>query len=146
MSHSKPDDAPPPHVGPAIAGWLVPGLGHLLLGRTRQGLWLLAAIGGLWVAGLLIGGISVIDHQNESEWFVRAGQVFVGPSLGVNALHQALKPHADPAESAALVPSLGRVHEQGVLFTGLAGLLNLLAILDALFGPAARSEQREQQT
>lgn len=162
-----------PHA--AIAGWLVPGLGHLILGQKRRGIVLCVSILSLWLAGILIGGISVIDRHDRGEppdnaqslrspswWFY--GQVMIAPSIAVEYLRasmtnsHAIKIGQPDAENprALLVPargndaesgppyepSFGRVAEQGTLYTALAGMLNLLAIIDVLYcDPRARRRE-----
>ena len=131
------------HFASAIAAWLVPGLGHWLLGQHRRGLILFVSIGFLWTGGFFIGGISVFDRPNHPIWFM--GQMLTAPSIVVERLHQTLQgPNAMPprpdAQDIAFTPSYGHVHEQGVLYTALAGMLNLLAIMDVLYqDPATRS-------
>ena len=124
----------------AVAAWVFPGLGHLLTGQITRGIVLMVAIGSLWTAGLLIGGISVIEHRSESgafrPWFL--GQMLVAPTLPVDYLHLKLREahvrefgHIPEPDDPRIpyTPAFGRVHEQGTLYTALAGLLNLLAIL-----------------
>jgi len=71
-----------------IAALLFPGAGHFfVLGQRKRGL--LAALGvlGLFFGGMFIGGIDVIDRQEDKYWFL--GQALVGPlAFGVNYLHQ----------------------------------------------------------
>ncbi len=140
----------------AVAAWLVPGLGHALLGQRRRGLIIGLVVLGLWLAGLLVGGISIIDHRHSGDgererlsfWFV--GQAMLGPSVVVDMAHQYLKAqsfrrfgHApDPGDEPRPVytPALGRVAEIGILYTAMAGLLNLLAILDVAWRPALARE------
>ncbi len=140
------DSQPRWHFAAAVAGWLLPGLGHLLLGQRGRGLVIAGAILGLWTAGLLIGGISVIERRSESgefrPWFI--GQVVIAPSLAVDYYHDSLRRrHRSNYNSLALpepgqdplpyVPAFGRAHELGTLYTSLAGLLNLLAILHVAY-------------
>lgn len=124
----------------AIAAWAVPGLGHYLLGQPKRGVILLISIGLLWTAGLLVGGISVIDRQDHPAWYL--GQMLLAPSVAVNYVHQYL-PEPMPGPSPAYTPSIARVQEQGILYTALAGLLNLLAILDVLYRDPADPRHRE---
>ncbi len=162
-----------PHA--AVAGWLVPGLGHLILGQKRRGIVLCVAILALWLCGILIGGISVIDRHDRGEppdnnpgarsqswWFY--GQAMVAPSLLVDFLRSGMaNSHAiksghpeDPNPRGLLLPlrandsdsappyepSFGRVAEQGTLYTALAGMLNLLAIIGVLYcDPRARRRE-----
>lgn len=128
------------HPHAAFAAWLLPGLGHFILGQRQRGAILCVTIGVLWLAGMIIGGISVFDHREHPAWFV--GQMLMAPSVVMDVtIVTKLKPKAGailPAESPddpppTYEPSFGRVNEQGVLYTALAGLLNLLAILDVLY-------------
>lgn len=125
----------------AVAAWAVPGLGHVILGQRRRGAILGASIGLLWIIGLLIGGIGVIDREDHPAWFL--GQMLVGPSLAVDVYHQQLPPPL-PGNNPPYTPSLARVNEQGVLYTALAGLLNLLAVLDVLYRDPADPRYRPE--
>jgi hypothetical protein len=109
-------------VAAALSAWLVPGLGHILLGERRRGTILMLTLMLLWLAGLVIGGIGVIDHEQKWWWF--CGQMLAAPSVLVDWL----RPMVSDVEA-----SLGRVAEQGTLYVTLAGLLNLVAILDVLY-------------
>lgn len=124
---------------PAALALLLPGLGHAALGQTRRAVLIGASVLSLFAGGVLIGGIDSIDRREDQWWFL--GQAFVGPTaFAVDAYHQSLKVK-DPATGALRAPnpdenpgyekSLGRVNEIGSLFATIAGLLNLIAILDA---------------
>src|SRR5690242_10763230 len=52
---------PPPLV--ALAGWLLPGAGYALIGQTMRGFVVGVTILLLFVAGLLIGGMRVVDSS-----------------------------------------------------------------------------------
>lgn len=49
--------------------WLVPGAGHLYLGRRFRGLLILAATLGTFWGGIAIGGIMTVDVRTERWWF-----------------------------------------------------------------------------
>ncbi len=125
------------NVAAAVLGWVLPGLGHFVLGQTARGLILAVTIGSLWMGGLLIGGITVIDRQNHPAWFV--GQMGVAPSWVVNRVHDNLRSRwqreagTSPDAEPGYIVAYGKPEEQGILYTALAGLLNLLAIIDVLF-------------
>ncbi|MCC7145214.1 MAG: hypothetical protein IT443_02075, partial [Phycisphaeraceae bacterium] len=107
--------------------------------------------------GLLLGGISVVDHHDAqasvkerrlSLWFL--GQALVGPTIPVDLYLQHLK-HKSVAEFGDLPrpgdypapfygPAFGRMAELGILYTALAGLLNLLAMIDLVYGDPRRGE------
>ena len=125
----------------AVAAWLVPGLGHFLAGHTRRGLILLVCIGALWVSGLLIGGISVIQYRAYDRtvrpWYL--GQALIAPSIAVEYTHDRYRAQfagRDPRpddEHIPYQPAYARAYELGTLYTALAGLLNLLAIIDIVY-------------
>ena len=136
----EPRPAPPAgwarwHLLAAVAAWLLPGLGHLLLKQPGRGVILGTTVTTLWLGGLLIGGISVIDRTDHPAWFL--GQMLIAPSLAADAYRARLtRQHQGdfvPEDQPPFEPAYGRAHEQGTLFTSLAGLLNLLAILDLLY-------------
>ncbi|MFW6032866.1 MAG: DUF6677 family protein, partial [Phycisphaeraceae bacterium] len=91
----------------ALAGWLVPGLGHLLLGEKRRGIILLVTILALWVGGLLLGGVGVIDRQTHHYWFF--GQVLVAPTLLIEMMQ--FSPGV-PELAGGYQPSFAHMHEQ----------------------------------
>lgn len=135
------------HPAAALAAWILPGLGHFILGQKQRGAILCVTIGVLWLAGMIIGGISVFDHREHPAWFV--GQMLMAPSVVMDqTIVLKLKPHAGPTRpesDPAYEPSFGRVNEQGVLYTALAGLLNLLAILDVIYqDPRQRENDRDK--
>ena len=119
------------HIRPdaALLGWLVPGFGHWLIGDTARGIVLAVTIVSLWVSGLLIGGLGVIDSQENPWWY--GAQAMTAPSIAVEYV----------CRRRDIQPSHGRVHEQGVLYTALAGLLNLLAVVDVLYRSPERAER-----
>ncbi|QDU32183.1 hypothetical protein KS4_02120 [Poriferisphaera corsica] len=123
------------HIVPAIAGWLLPGLGHLLIGEKKRGLILLVAISGLWFGGLLIGGVGTFDRSAHPAWFM--GQSLNGGSIVAWQVQEYLKnsgPGAtDPGPQNRYQPPYGHVESQAILYTALAGLLNLLAMIDVVY-------------
>jgi hypothetical protein len=137
----------------ALAGWLVPGLGHIILGQVARGLAIMLAVIGLWLGGMLIGGIGVIDSLSPPEgpgdqpkvslWFI--GQAMVAPSLAINLFVENVNAvnrrenrfYPSPQDYPAYQPSLGHSNELGTLSVALAGMLNLLAILDVVWCDAA---------
>lgn len=145
------------------AAWVLPGLGHVLIGHARRGLIAGAAILALFTAGILVGGLCVIDRKADPVPLWYAGQTLVGPvTLALDRYHQNLKiqlttqidqhaqtlrqilgrrvsyeqANADLLQSTTTAPvfrkSLGRVNELGTLYCTLAGVLNLLLILDVV--------------
>lgn len=133
-----------------VGAWLFPGLGHWLIGDRARGSILCVTILVIWTAGFLIGGISTFDHNDHRWWFV--GQSLTAPSVAANLAfqkisagengRQPLPPTPDrPSYQPAYEPSFGKTNEQGILYTTLAGLLNLLTMIDVLHrSPVKRGE------
>jgi hypothetical protein len=144
---STPDKTfmPPPPVV-AIAGWLVPGLGYCMLGQRLRGTVVGVTILLLFVAGLVIGGLHVIDAPTgltlplifQKPWFIC--QVMTGPlSLVSSYLANHWGTYIDPASGRQMIGvafSHARVNEIGVLYTAIAGMLNLMAVIDASYRSA----------
>lgn len=156
MSIPDPTPAEPARPQPAwnlpaaVAAWLVPGLGHFLCGHTRRGLILLLCIGGMWTGGLLIGGISVVQSRSSEgmlrPWYL--GQAVIAPSIAVEYTHDRYRARfagRDPMPTDASIPyqpAYGRAYEIGTLYTALAGLLNLLAIVDIVYREPPSTEHK----
>jgi hypothetical protein len=181
-----------------IFGLLVPGAGHIANGEVARGLLIAAGVLGLFFGGILIGGIDVIDSQEDRVWFI--GEALIGPiAFGIDQLHQNHFKAYDGAQLAGIsttdelarlqrrsaypnevrkvvtinildssapqrpgptvprsVPvfegvapgqgnppnkkSLSKVNELGTLFSTIAGMLNLIAVIDAAF-PTTRRKQ-----
>lgn len=120
----------------AVAAWLLPGLGHYILGEKRRALILACSIGLVWLGGLVIGGTSVINHKAHMAWF--AGQAMTAPSILIDLGGQFRAERSTdktPARDPIFEPSFGHMYEQGILYTAMAGLLNLLAVIDVAYRP-----------
>lgn len=139
----------------------LPGLGHAYLGEIKRAGLIFVSIMGLFWGGILIGGIDVIDRVEDQWWFVL--QAGVGPTaFAVNSVHQNSfklefreggrtsrqsgrpNPEENPGGVAApAMKSLGRVNEVGSLYAAMAGMLNLIVIIDAAWRkPAPKTGRR----
>lgn len=120
-----------------LAAIALPGLGHVITGEWRRGGLIFLGVMGLFLGGMLIGGIDVIDRKNDFWWFVL--QAGIGPiAFIVDSIHQSMvSGGVDP-----LRQSLGRVNEVGSLYAGMAGLVNLIAIIDAAWPAEDEPERR----
>ncbi len=107
------------------ATWLLPGLGHLLQGRRTRGLLVFGALVGLFVVGTLLAEGS--NLARERHYYYWGGQILVGlPTLIAEAF-------------VGRAPIRGEIPfaEAGLVFGCLAGLLNVLAMID-VYGAAER--------
>lgn len=161
-----------------IAAIVWPGAGHLLRGERRRGVLIGAGVLGLFMGGMLIGGIDVVDSEEDFPWFIP--QALVGPiAFGTDYVHQryfkvvaigeqvspdgrrmavekrrTAYPHEvrDPSGHAASAPSpsvpppniksLSKTNELGTLFGTIAGMLNVIAVVDAAFPTARRRSSK----
>lgn len=116
-----------------IAGflaWLVPGLGHIYLGHRTRGLICLVTITATFWTGVAIGSVQgTIDPHERTLWFT--AQMCTGGNTVAAWLFRGAVTSGTSATSTAYVPSW-MAADVGVHYTGVAGLLNLLVILDAL--------------
>ncbi len=107
----------------------MPGLGHLLIGERVRGLIILVAITLTFWGGVAIGGVhDTVYPRARKAWFM--GQVCTGGhALAAHAWGESVR--GQPGSYPGMKGHWQSV-ETGVVYTGVAGLLNLLAIIDAL--------------
>lgn len=129
MAKEKEEKQPSPPLSawaPAVAlGWLVPGGGHLLLRRTGRGLLLLAAVTGMFLCGLMMRG--AMFHPQSGDLLtvlINYGGFLGDVCSGILYLSSVWLGYAQPD-----MP--GAVHDYGTKFLVTAGLLNILAMVDA---------------
>jgi hypothetical protein len=111
-----------PALPACLLGFLVPGLGHLFLGRRTKGLIFLGAIGALFLIGVAMDArLSLYVGFGDPLALLRSlAQMAIGvPYFLVRALGYGM----------GAVTSV--THEYGNTFTEVAGLLNILVVLDA---------------
>lgn len=117
----------------AILGWLVPGGGHFFIGERARGTIFLVVITLAFWGGIAIGGVTnTVNPKERTLWFL--GQVCAGVHPMVAMLwgqHSGAPPKArdggDPRWYA-----YGHTEDTAVVYTAIAGMLNLLAIFDVL--------------
>ncbi len=165
MTQTTPDSTPAVTFRPVelVAALILPGLGHIIGGERQRGLCIGAGVLGLFFGGLFIGGIDVIDSREDRIWFF--GQACVGPvAFGIDWAHQNKFKVIDPktkqlrsanpdegrdAKGFAVVggsppneKSINKVNDLGTLFATIAGMMNLIVVLDAGFPTRARGKGR----
>lgn len=118
MRHTRPGDTMGYFMG--VLAWLVPGVGHFYLGMRRQGIIIAVTIWCTFFLGLLLGGIDLIDPHLQTPWF--CAQILAGLPAVIAVFLQ------NPDVAAGF----GKGVDLGQLYTGVAGLLNLLCVVDAL--------------
>jgi hypothetical protein len=104
-----------------LLAWLIPGAGHFLLKDKKRALIIFATIVLTFCAGLYVGSIGVINPVEAKSWYV--AQIMNSPivaALGYVA-------------TTGNYPVFGRPNEIGQIYTTIAGLLNLLCIINAVY-------------
>ena len=121
----------------ALLAWLVPGAGHFYLGLRKRALLLFIAIELTYFIGLYIGTIRVVDPAQSMFWFV--AQIFAG----LNTIVARLWAVSHYAKSTPVL-IYDWSYSMAVLYTGIAGLLNLLAVFDSVIraGQASPDQTR----
>jgi hypothetical protein len=133
-SHSAAET--PPVV--ALAGWLAPGAGYWLIGQRGRALTCGVTIIAMFLLGILISGIRVVQAPDLTgpgnpvqriltrPWFI--GQALCGP-MGIGAAY--VSDQLSRSQTYGKVEAKARLAEIGTLYTAVAGMLNLLTIIDA---------------
>ena len=129
MATEKEQKQPLPPVAewaPALAlSWLVPGGGHLLLKRTGRGLLLMAAITSMFVCGLMMRGAMFQPESGDLlTTLINTGGFIGDVASGILYLLSQMLGYNQPDVA-------GAVHDYGTKFLVTAGLLNILAMVDA---------------
>jgi hypothetical protein len=113
--------------------WLIPGAGHFALNEKRRGVIIFAVILLTFLAGLYVGSIGVVDPVNAKPWYV--AQLMNSPAVLLLGHHVAdvyyrAQRGGEPARAYLVY---GRAGEVGQIYTSIAGLLNLLCIVNAIY-------------
>ena len=111
--------------GPVALGWLVPGGGHFLLKRNGRAVLLLVSITLMYLCGLLMRGAMFQPQSGDLLTILINTGGFLGDvASGILYLVTVMLGY-----NQADVP--GAVHDYGTKFLVTAGLLNILAMVDA---------------
>lgn len=115
------------------AAWAVPGAGYMVLGDRRRALIVCVTIVLTFCLGLYIGSIGVIDSVHAKAWY--AAQLMNSPVVIFIAQHVA---------ATNSYPVYGRPAEIGQIYTSIAGLLNLLCIVNSVYMAHHRQAQPQE--
>lgn len=120
-AHSKERlEASKPHPGTAVfLAWLVPGLGHWVQGRKARGGMIFVVLMGLLIIGTILS--HGVNLDRELHFYYWSGQFMVGaPAIVFEGLF-------------GIERLRGEIEylDAGLVFGCLAGLLNILAMMDA---------------
>jgi hypothetical protein len=104
-----------------LLAWLVPGAGHYVLEEKRRAIIIFVTIVLTFCTGIYIGSIGVIDYIGAKPWYL--AQIMNSPMVA--ALGR--------LTASGAYPVYGRPNEIGQIYTSIAGLLNLLCIINAVY-------------
>ena len=104
-----------------LLGWLVPGAGHFLLKEKIRAIIIFATITLTFCTGLYVGSIGVIDPVAAKPWYL--AQIMNSPMVAV----------LGHLTAGGGFPVYGKPNEIGQIYTSVAGLLNLLCIVNAVY-------------
>lgn len=110
-----------------IIAWFFPGAGHLVQKRTTRGLILAGSIWTMFIIAILSGGAYYPGFEFKDGSLLYLLNVFAKAGNGLGALISfvaSVEPKPDVAAMASF--------EYGGRFLETAGLLNYLAVMDAL--------------
>jgi len=127
-------------VGVTLAAWCVPGLGHWLLGRRGKAVFFLLAIWGAFVTGWVLSDFRAVFWKTDriatyaqlgmgvpTVPLLLEGEAFV-EGFGLLELEADEKLYEPTGSSENLLP----YYDVGVLYVSVAGLLNVVVILNAI--------------
>jgi len=112
-------------VPPVALGWLVPGGGHFLLKRPGRGALILFSVASMFLMGIMTRGILFQPKTGGLlETIIYCGGFLGDLASGIFYLFTIWMGYAQPDVA-------GLVHDYGTKFLVVAGLLNVLAMVDA---------------
>jgi hypothetical protein len=111
--------------------WLVPGAGHYILNEKKRAVVIFVSIVLTFLVGLYVGSVGVIDPVHAKPWY--AAQVLNTPLVMLLGRFGA----------GGRYPVFGRANEIGQIYTSIAGLLNLLCIVNAVYTAHLRTVGHE---
>lgn len=131
----------------AILAWVIPGAGHIYLGRVKRGLIIFVTVTVTFWVGMALGGAMTVDQAAEPWWFTADMLTGASGVIGWQIQQHALRgvgqtvaisqdgPTPRTMEQALAEAKLDLVAPTDTVaraYAGVAGMINLLCIFDAL--------------
>jgi len=104
-----------------VLAWAIPGGGHFVLKERKRAIIIFATVFVTLCIGLYVGSIGVIDPVGAQPWYY--GQVAASPVVILLGYITA----------GGEYPVHGKPSEIGQIYTCVAGLLNLLFVVNAVY-------------
>lgn len=106
-----------------FAAWLLPGAGHVLVGKWKKGLFFFLLLGATYAFGMWVAGFRPVSFEDNPFYFI--GQYGSGATWMIARLRG--------AEKAILRPGIHPSwFDPGLLYVCVVGLLNLVIMLNVL--------------
>jgi hypothetical protein len=112
----------------ALAAWAIPGAGHFIIKERKRAVIMFVAITTTFLAGLYVGSIGVVDKVGAKPWY--AAQIMASPVVGIIG-HVSENTLDEQGQRKYVV--YGRCNDVGQIYTSVAGMLNLLCIISAVY-------------
>jgi hypothetical protein len=110
---------------PVLVGWIVPGGGHFMLKKTGRAILLFASVTLMFLFGMFMRGMMFTPEKGDAlTTVINYGGFLCDVANGVLYFAAAMFGYAQP-------DAPGAVHDYGTKFLVTAGLLNVLAMVDA---------------
>jgi hypothetical protein len=104
-----------------LLSWILPGAGHFIIKEKKRSAIIFVTITVTFCIGIYIGSIGVVDPVASKICYT--GQILASPFV-------ALLGHLT---RGGTFPVYGKPSEIGQIYTGIAGLLNFLCIINAVY-------------
>ncbi|NLH16635.1 MAG: hypothetical protein GX455_08655 [Phycisphaerae bacterium] len=113
-----------------ILAWIIPGGGHFLIRERRRAIIIFVTITLTFAVGLYVGSIAVVNSVDAKPWFF--AQICASPVVGfIDNISRS--GYTDTTGQHVKYTAFGRPGDVGQIYTSIAGLLNLLSILSAVY-------------
>jgi hypothetical protein len=104
-----------------LTGWVIPGGGHFLIKQTRRAIIIFTTVVLTFGLGLYVGSIGVVDSVGGWAWYI--AQMMATPLVWI----------LDYQARSGSYHTYGRPCDLGQIYTAVAGLLNLLSVMSAMY-------------
>lgn len=136
-----------------IAGFLLPGAGHAVYGERRRGALIGSTIVLLFMLGVLIAGVRVVEFPDMEAPGNLLSRLMTSPTFDCAAFAGPIafaagaisKSYASNPNTAQFIVH-SRLYDIGGLYIGVAGGLNLLAMIDSVGRSMANLPPRDKET
>ena len=119
-----------------IFAWVVPGAGHYMLKEKKRALIIFVTIVLTFVIGLYIGSIGVVNPVDAKAWYL--AQIMNSPVVAFLGHLTSTTP--------GKYRVFGRPNEIGQYYTSIAGLLNLLCVVNAVYMAHLKGTAQEHRS